>query len=246
MSQDQLKRDVSKLAAAFAQSVLKPDDILGVGTGSTVNFFIDELARLELPIRGAYSSSQASTTRLQAIGIEVLNPHEWGQAALYVDGADEVDSHGALTKGAGGALTREKIVAAMSDRFLCIVDYTKVVEQLGAFPLPIESLSWARSHVRQQITKLGGEVVVRGQFVTDNGHEILDVHHLAIEDAAKLEVELNAIPGVVENGIFAKNRPFMVLVGHSCGVEAKASTTELKEWSGTLNALSVCCQTPLQ
>ena len=241
MSQDQLKRKVGSLAARFIRSVLKPDDILGVGTGSTVNCFIDELATADLQFKGAYSSSDASTALLQDAGIKVLDPNDGDRAAIYVDGADEVDSQGALTKGGGGALAREKIVAAMSEHFLCLVDHTKVVKTLGDFPLPIASLPMARRLVVSEIEKLGGQAVIREGFTTDDGSEILDVHGLTIDDPKALERRLNAIPGVVENGIFALHRPFLVLVARPCCLESKIIGPIPSHFAKAVDELDVCC-----
>lgn len=205
-------------AAEAALGFLTDDTIIGVGTGSTVNFFIDALAGRRDRVRGAVSSSEASTARLRAAGIEVLDLNQTGDLELYVDGADEADRHGRLIKGGGGALTREKIVAAASRRFVCIVDDTKVVDVLGHFPLPVEVIPMARSYVARQLLKLGGQPVLRESFITDNGNPILDVHGLRILDPPALEAAINGIAGVVTVGLFAQRAADIVLVGEADGV----------------------------
>ena len=196
--------------------------MLGVGTGTTANFFIDALAGLRDRFHAAVSSSAASKARLEGCGIRVLDLNDVDTIAVYVDGADEVDPRRALTKGGGGALTREKIVASAAARFLCIVDDSKMVDVLGTFPLPVEVIPMARRVVERTLTRLGGEPRHRSGFVTDNGNDIVDVHGLAIPDPTRLEAEINAIPGVVENGLFArKTRPEAVLVGTRNGVELR-------------------------
>jgi ribose 5-phosphate isomerase A len=205
-------------AAEAALGFLTDDTIIGVGTGSTVNFFIDALAGRRDRVRGAVSSSEASTARLRAAGIEVLDLNQTGDLELYVDGADEADRHGRLIKGGGGALTREKIVAAASRRFVCIVDDTKVVDVLGHFPLPVEVIPMARSYVARQLLKLGGQPVLREAFITDNGNPILDVHGLRILDPPALEAAINGIAGVVTVGLFAQRAADIVLVGEADGV----------------------------
>ena len=208
-----------KLAAARAAlQYLEDDMIIGVGTGSTVNLFIDELAARRDRIRGAVSSSEASTARLRAAGIEVLELNRTGDLALYVDGADETDSHRRLIKGGGAALTREKIVAAASRRFVCIVDESKVVDVLGRFPLPVEVIPMARSYVSRQMVKLGGQPLWRENVVTDNGNQIIDVHGLNILDPIALENTINGIAGVVSVGLFARRGADVVLVGGPGGV----------------------------
>lgn len=205
-------------AAEAALGFLTDDTIIGVGTGSTVNFFIDALATQRDRLRGAVSSSEVSTARLRAAGIEVLDLNQSGDLELYVDGADEADRHGRLIKGGGGALTREKIVAAASRRFVCIVDGSKVVDVLGRFPLPVEVIPMARSYVARQLLKLGGQPVLREAFITDNGNPILDVHGLRILDPPALEATINGIAGVVTVGLFAQRAADIVLVGDAGGV----------------------------
>ena len=205
-------------AAEAALGFLADDTIIGVGTGSTVNFFIDALATQRDRLRGAVSSSEVSTARLRAAGIEVLDLNQSGDLELYVDGADEADRHGRLIKGGGGALTREKIVAAASRRFVCIVDGSKVVDVLGRFPLPVEVIPMARSYVARQLMKLGGQPVLREAFITDNGNPILDVHGLRILDPPALEATINGIAGVVTVGLFAQRAADIVLVGDAGGV----------------------------
>ena len=205
-------------AAEAALGFLTDDTIIGVGTGSTVNFFIDALATQRDRLRGAVSSSEVSTARLRAAGIEVLDLNQSGDLELYVDGADEADRHGRLIKGGGGALTREKIVAAASRRFVCIVDGSKVVDVLGRFPLPVEVIPMARSYGARQLMKLGGQPVLREAFITDNGNPILDVHGLRILDPPALEATINGIAGVVTVGLFAQRAADIVLVGDAGGV----------------------------
>lgn len=215
MNQDEMKREVARAAIEYVET----DTVIGVGTGSTANYFIDELARIKGRIEGTVASSEASAERLKGHGIPVYNLNDVGDLGLYVDGADETTRHLQLTKGGGGALTREKIVAAASEKFVCIVDDTKVVDILGAFPLPIEVIPMARSFVARQVVKLGGEPVLREGFTTDNGNLILDVHGLSIMEPSKLEAQLNNIPGVVTNGLFAMDPADVLLVGSSSGVE---------------------------
>ena len=206
-------------AAQAALEWIRDDSIVGVGTGSTVNFFIDALAARRGRIRGAVSSSEASTARLKAAGIDVLDLNATGDLEVYVDGADESTRHGYLIKGGGGALTREKIVAAASRRFVCIVDGSKLVDVLGRFPLPVEVIPMARSYVARELARRGGQPVWRESFVTDNGNLILDVHGLQILDPPALELELNQIAGVVTVGLFARRPADVVLVGRPEGLE---------------------------
>lgn len=208
-----------QLAASEALKYIEDDMIVGVGTGSTVNYFIDGLAAQKLRIKGAISSSEASTARLKKHGIEVLDLNSAGELSLYVDGADEADEHLRLIKGGGGALTREKIVAAASQRFVCIVDDTKLVNVLGTFPLPVEVIPMARSYVARQLVKLGGQPELRSGFTTDNGNVILDVRHLTILDPVKLETEINQIVGVVCVGLFARRPADILIVGGDSGIK---------------------------
>jgi ribose 5-phosphate isomerase A len=214
MSQDLKKQR----AAAAALEYLREGGLVGVGTGSTVNFFIDALAAVRDRIAGAVSSSEASTSRLRATGIPVLDLNAVDELEVYVDGADEATRALHLIKGGGGALTREKIVAAASRRFVCIVDEQKVVERLGRFPLPVEVIPMARRHVARQLARLGGEPVWREGFVTDNGNDILDVRGLAIPDPVALECEIDQIAGVVTVGLFARRPADVLLVGTPSGV----------------------------
>jgi ribose 5-phosphate isomerase A len=206
MNQDEQKRQAAQAALAYVEG-----GIIGVGTGSTVNHFIDALATVKGRIQGAVSSSEASTTRLRDQGIPVEDLNAVGDLALYVDGADEANRQLQLIKGGGGALTREKIVAAASERFVCIADGSKLVDVLGQFPLPVEVIPMARSFVARQLVRLGGTPVWREGFVTDNGNLILDVHGLEIQSPVALEQQINNIAGVVTVGIFAL-RPADVLI----------------------------------
>ena len=214
MTQD----DKKKAAAEAALAYIKAGDVVGVGTGSTVNYFIDALATIKHKIEGAVSSSEASTERLKSHGIEVYNLNNASNLSVYVDGADEITKHLSMVKGGGGALTREKIVAAVAEQFICIADDTKLVDVMGEFPLPIEVIPMARSYVARQIVKMGGQPVYREGFVTDNGNQILDVHNLTIIDPIKLETDLNQIVGVVTNGLFAHRGANVLLMGDDTGV----------------------------
>jgi ribose 5-phosphate isomerase A len=214
MAQDEKKRRAAEAALAYVQD----GSVIGVGTGSTVNFFIEALAAMRDRVAGAVSSSEASTQRLRKLGIEVLDLNATGEIGVYVDGADEATRALALIKGGGGALTREKIVAACSRLFVCIVDEQKVVDRLGRFPLPVEVIPMARSYVARRLARLGGEPVLREGFVTDNGNQILDVRGLTIEDPAALETEVNQITGVVTVGLFAHRPADVLLVGSASGV----------------------------
>lgn len=219
MTQDEAK----KAAAEAAIKYVVPGQPLGVGTGSTVNFFIDALAKLRHDIPGAVSSSNASTERLKKIGIEVLDLNNTGPLSVYVDGADESDGNLALIKGGGAALTREKIVAGASDKFVCIADESKLVKVLGKFPLPIEVIPMARSYVARELVKLGGSCELRMGVTTDNGNVIIDVRNLEIVDPVSLENKINQIPGVVTVGLFAQRRADVLLLGGPNGVrELKA------------------------
>ena len=215
MTQDEMKLAVAKAAIQYI-----PDDcIVGVGTGSTANFFIDELARIKGRIEGTVASSEASAARLKAHGIRVFDLNSVDKMPVYVDGADEVNHYLQMVKGGGGALTHEKIVAAVADRFICIADKSKLVPVLGHFPLPIEVIPMARSHVAREILKIGGQPMLREGFTTDNGNIILDVFGLQIAQAAELEKQLNQITGVVTNGLFAVRRADVLLLGTPNGVE---------------------------
>jgi len=215
MNQDRRKQ----LAAEAALAYIQDDMVVGVGTGSTVNYFIDGLVAQKLRIKGAVSSSEASTARLKKHGIEVLDLNSTGDLSVYVDGADETDEHLRLIKGGGGALTREKIIAAASQRFICVVDDTKLVKVLGKFPLPVEVIPMARSYVARQLMKLGGQPVLRTGFTTDNGNAILDVHHLTILDPIALETEINQITGVVCVGLFARRPADLLIIGSDSGTK---------------------------
>ncbi len=215
MTQDEMKKAVAEAALDYVES----GSIVGVGTGSTANFFIDGLAGIKGKLDGTVASSEASAERLRGHGIRVLELNEAGQLSLYVDGADESTKHLHLIKGGGGALTREKIVAASSDKFVCIADESKLVDVLGAFPLPVEVIPMARSYVAREIVKLGGEPVLRDGFTTDNGNIILDVHNLEILNPVELEATLNQLTGVVTNGLFAKRGADILLLGTPEGVK---------------------------
>ena len=214
MSQDLRKQQVAEAALQY----VRPGTVIGVGTGSTVNFFIDALARMPERVAGAVSSSEASSRRLQAHGIPVLDLNATGDLETYVDGADEATRGLHLIKGGGAALTREKIVAGASRQFVCIVDDLKVVDQLGKFPLPVEVIPMAREFVSRQLVRHGGRPVWREKVVTDNGNHILDVHDLAIADPVALESALNQVPGIVTVGLFALRPADVLLVGTASGV----------------------------
>ncbi len=209
MNQDDMKKEAARAALEY----LPDSGIIGVGTGSTVNFFIDFLAEIKHRFDGAVSSSEASTERLKAHGIEVIDLNAAGEIEVYVDGADEANHQLSLIKGGGGALTREKIVAAASKKFICIADESKLVDILGAFPLPIEVIPMARSYVARELVKIGGTPALREGFVTDNGNLILDVHHLKIMEPNKLETQLNDIAGIVTVGLFAHRPADVLLLG---------------------------------
>lgn len=215
MTQDELK----KAAAWAALEFVKENTIVGVGTGSTVNHFIDALGTVKDTITGAVSSSEASTARLHALGIEVFELNDVDALDVYVDGADEINAQNEMIKGGGAALTREKIVAAVAKQFVCIVDDTKLVDTLGDFPLPVEVIPMARSYVARELLKLGGDPVYRQGVVTDNGNVILDVHNLEILNPRELEQKINNIPGVVTNGIFALRGADIVLSATESSVE---------------------------
>ncbi len=214
MSQDAGK----KMAAEAAMEFVEAGEIIGVGTGSTVNFFIDYLAEVKHKIDGAVSSSVVSTERMEAHGIKVYDLNDVNGMSIYVDGADESTRHLHLIKGGGGALTREKIVAAASEKFVCIADDSKLVDRLGKFPLPVEVIPMARSMVARKLMKYGGQPVLREGFITDNGCEILDLQGLDIIDPVAMEHEINQIPGVVTVGLFAERGADVLLLGAESGV----------------------------
>ena len=216
MTQDDMKRAVAQAAIAHVPM----DCIVGVGTGSTANFFIDELGKIKHKIKGAVASSEASAQRLQGHGIEVISLNDAGTLPVYVDGADEITRHMHMVKGGGGALTREKIVAAASRKFVCVCDSSKLVDVLGKFPLPIEVIPMARSYVARELVALGGQPRLREGFVTDNGNLILDVHGLSILNPVELENKLNNLAGVVTNGLFARRGADVLLLGTPDGVQS--------------------------
>ncbi len=215
MTQDDMKR----AAAAAAISHVPYDCVVGVGSGSTTNFFIAELGKIKSRVRGAVASSEETARRLKELGIEVLDLNTVDDLPVYVDGADEITRHLAMIKGGGGALTREKIVAAVASKFVCIADRSKFVDVLGRFPLPVEVIPMARSYVARELAKLGGNPAWRQGFVTDNGNVILDVHNLSIVAPVELETQLNQLPGVVTNGLFARRGADVLLLGTERGVE---------------------------
>jgi ribose 5-phosphate isomerase A len=215
MTQDEQKQ----LAAQAACNYLEEGMIIGVGTGSTINYFIDALANYQGKIAGAVASSKNTQALLKERGIEVFDANAMGDIPLYIDSADEVNEHGYMIKGGGGALTGEKIIAALARDFICIVDASKVVDVLGKFPLPIEVLPMARSYVARQLVKMGGDPMLREGFVTDHGNIILDIYNLHILDPVQLESDINQIPGVVTNGLFARRPANHVLIGTDEGVK---------------------------
>ena len=213
-NQEQLKREVAEAALRF----VRPGRVLGVGTGSTVDLFIDALAAARLDVRQAVSSSERSTGKLRTIGIEVMDLNEVEDLPVYIDGADEIDSGLHMIKGGGAALTREKIIAAVAKTFVCIADASKKVDVLGRFPLPVEVIPMARAHVARELAKLGGTPVLRSGVLTDNGNVILDVSGLAIADPVAMESRINQIVGVVTNGLFALRAADVLLLGGEDGV----------------------------
>ena len=213
------QNDQKQAAAEAALDFIESGEILGVGTGSTTNFFIDALVTVKGKIDGVVSSSEASSERLRAIGLPVLDLNRTGDLSLYVDGADEATKHLHLIKGGGGALTREKIVASASRRFICIVDESKLSDHLGSFPLPIEVIPMAQSLVARKIIAMAGQPELRAGFTTDNGNLILDVKNLDLTDPSSMEAKLNLLAGVVDNGLFAVRRADVLLVGTSHGVD---------------------------
>ena len=217
MKQDELKSEVGRKAAAYIEPKLTRDAIIGVGTGTTANYFIDALAVLSHKFDGAIASSKLTAERLKGHNITVYDLNEIDEVLFYVDGADESNSNLELIKGGGGALTREKIAASVAKEFICIVDESKQVEVLGRFPLPVEVIPMARSAVARKLVTLGGQPVYRHGFVSDNGNVILDVHGFEISDPVILEDELNSIAGVVTNGLFAKRPADLLLVARATG-----------------------------
>lgn len=217
--QDQLKSDAADAAVQLIQAKLDYDSVVGVGTGSTVNFFIDALAKIKGHFRAAVSSSEASSARLREHGIKVLDLNDVSEIDFYIDGADEANDHLHLIKGGGAALTREKIVAAVAKEFICIADESKVVGVLGDFPLPVEVIPMARSYVARKLAGLGGMPVYREGVVTDNGNHILDVRNLKIENPLEIERVINNITGVVTNGLFAIRPANVLLLGTKDGVK---------------------------
>jgi ribose 5-phosphate isomerase A len=214
MTQDEMK----KMAAEAALEYVEPGTVIGIGTGSTANHFIDCLAGIKHKIEGTVASSEASAERLKSHGIPVLDLNSAGELSLYIDGADESNHYLHLIKGGGGALTREKIVAAASRKFVCIADGSKLVDVLGSFPLPIEVIPMARSMVARELVKRGGQPVYREGFVTDNGNIILDIHNMEIMEPVTLEEDLNNIPGIVTVGLFARRPADVLLLGTGEGV----------------------------
>jgi len=219
MTQDELKQQVAQAALDYIKPQLQTDAIIGVGTGSTANFFIDALASVKDDFKGAVASSDATAERLKGHGIDVFDMNDVEQLSVYVDGADEANQKLELIKGGGAALTREKIVTSIAKTFVCIADESKTVQTLGAFPLPVEVIPMARSAVARAITKLGGNPIYREGVTTDNGNVILDVHGLKIDDAQALENTLNNIVGVVTNGLFAQRPADVLLLGTADGVK---------------------------
>ncbi len=219
MTKDELKRAVAQAAFEHVESMLDDDTIVGVGTGSTANFFIEELGKISHKLNGTVASSEESTRRLKEHNIPVFDLNAVGEISVYVDGADEANDHLQLIKGGGAALTREKIIAAASKEFVCIADDSKLVSTLGKFPLPVEVIPMARSYVARQIVKLGGDPVYRENCVTDNSNHIIDVFNLEILNPRKLEYDLNQITGVVASGLFANRGADRLLLGSNTGVK---------------------------
>ena len=207
------KLNASIEACEYVRANIDANSIVGVGTGSTVNYFIEELSKIKNIFKGAVSSSEASSEILLRHGIDVFELNDVNEVQIYIDGADEVDEQNNLIKGGGGAHTREKIVASASNEFVCIVDQSKLVKNLGAFPLPVEVLERSRSFVAREIVKLGGIPELRLGFISDHGNQILDVSNLKIQEPATLEQKINLIPGVLDNGIFARCKPTKIIIG---------------------------------
>ena len=218
LSQQDLKQHAAEAALTYIEPLLSPEAVIGVGTGSTADLFIDGLARYKTQFRAAVASSERSAQRLTALGIVVLDLNEVQTMPVYVDGADEINERLHMLKGGGGALTREKIVASVAKKFVCIADESKLVQMLGRFPLPIEVLPLAREAVARVARELGGEPILRVGFTTDNGNQILDVHGLTISDAVALEARLNQVPGVVTNGLFAARPADVALLATQQGI----------------------------
>ncbi|HYQ94315.1 MAG TPA: ribose-5-phosphate isomerase RpiA [Burkholderiales bacterium] len=218
MTQDELKQAVAREAIKYVVE----DTVIGVGTGSTADLFIDELGRMKNRIAGAVASSERSAERLKGRGIRVLDLNSVNELPVYIDGADEITEHLAMIKGGGGALTREKIVAAVAKKFVCIADESKLVPVLGKFPLPIEVIAMARAYVARQMVKLGGQPKLREGFATDNGNIVLDVWGLSILDPVEMETAVNNIAGVVTNGLFARRGADVLLLGTKTGVRTIA------------------------
>jgi ribose 5-phosphate isomerase A len=223
MTQDEMKQAAARAALAYVTA----EDVIGVGSGSTANFFIAELGRIKHKFEGAVASSESTAQRLKQLGIPVLDLNAVGDLPVYVDGADEITRHFAMVKGGGGALTREKIVAAVARKFVCIADETKLVDVLGKFPLPVEVIPMARSYVARELVKLGGQPAWRQGVVTDNGNVILDVHNLDILKPVELETTLNQIDGVVTNGLFARRGADVLVLGTARGVETLTASRRL-------------------
>lgn len=223
MNQDELKQAVARAALDYITPKIEHDSVIGIGTGSTANHFIDLLATIKGQINATVASSEASAQRLKSHGIPVYDLNTVDEVTVYVDGADEADPGLALIKGGGAALTREKIVAAVAREFVCIADDSKAVDQLGNFPLPVEVIPMARSHVARQLVKLGGNPVYRDGVVTDNGNIILDVFNFMIPEPAKTEQQINNITGVVTNGIFALRPADLLFLATSSGIEQRRS-----------------------
>jgi ribose 5-phosphate isomerase A len=224
MTQDELKQAVANAALDYIEPKLESDSIIGIGTGSTANYFIDALASIKGQINATVASSEASAQRLKGHGIQVYDLNSVDRVDFYIDGADEANSALQLIKGGGAALTREKIVTAVADEFICIADESKLVHTLGAFPLPIEVIPMARSHVARELVKLGGDPVYREGVVTDNGNVILDMYNFSIEQPLAIEQKINGITGVVTNGLFAIKPADVLLLGTADGVRTLTAT----------------------
>jgi ribose 5-phosphate isomerase A len=218
MDQNELKKAVAQAAANYVRDRLDDRSVIGVGTGSTANYFIECLAAFKHDISATVASSEETARRLKALQITVIDLNSAPEVSIYVDGADEATSFLHLIKGGGGALTREKIIAAVAKEFVCIADGSKLIDVLGRFPLPVEVVPMARSHVARQIVKLGGDPVYRERFITDNGNIILDVHNMSIVDPRELETQLNQITGVVTNGLFALRPADKLILGTKEGI----------------------------